>query len=193
MSLLPDVIAYFACHCTYLLALHFLLQWDSDLEISDSDDDDFVAAKPAPNPRAAPKKAPVKVVKAAHVPTPAPVANTSTIDEAVSVLENLSINDAPVAKAPAKKAPAPAKKVVSKAPAKKTPAAKKAPVKKKKAYDSSDEDSDDFMGDSDSDSDVEVVAPVPARGRSARAASKVTYVLDDSSDEEFDEDSDEEF
>lgn len=154
-------------------------EWDSDLEDSDEDDDDFVASKPAPKPRAQPKKV------AAPKPAPKPAA---TVDEAVSVLEKLSIKEtAPAVAKPA----APAKKAVTKAPAKKAPAKKAAP--KKKTYDSSDDDSDDFMGDSDSDIEI-VDAPPPARSRSARTAAKPkTYVLDDSSDEEFDEDSECEF
>lgn len=113
------------------------------------------------------------------------------MDEAASVMEKLSIKDS--ATAPAEK-PATVTKATTKAPAKKAPAKKAAPKKaapKKKAYDS-DEDSDDFMGDSDSD--IEIVEAPPARNRSARAAAKPkTYVLDDSSDDGFDEDSECEF
>jgi len=171
---------------------------ESDLE-DDDDDDDFVVAKAAPKPRAAPKKKP-----AAKPPVKATPA-VSAVDEAVDVLEKLSIKEsetvakpaAPVAKAPAptrapaktaKKAPA---KAAKKAPAKKAPA-KKAPAKKpaKKLYDSSDEESDDFMGDSDSEVEM-IAAPAPSRARSGRAAAKkVTYVIEDSDDESFDEDSD---
>jgi DNA topoisomerase-2 len=148
-------------------------EWDSDVEMSDEDDDDdFVVSKPAPKPKAQPKK--VAAPKPAAKPADKPVA----VDEAASVLEKLSIKEtAPV---PVLKPAAPAKKVAAKAPAKKAPAKKAAP--KKKSYDSSD-DSDDFMGDSDSD--VEVVDAPPARNRSARTAAKPkTYVLDDSSDDD---------
>jgi hypothetical protein len=85
------------------------------------------------------------------------------------------------------------KKTAFKAPAKKAPAKKVAPTKtaaKKKVYESSDDDSDDFMSDDDSDIEV-IAAPAPSRGRSARVvAAPKSYVIDDSSDEEFDEDSD---
>eukprot|EP00584_Thalassiosira_punctigera_P019142 CAMPEP_0172572992 /NCGR_PEP_ID=MMETSP1067-20121228/135960_1 /TAXON_ID=265564 ORGANISM="Thalassiosira punctigera, Strain Tpunct2005C2" /NCGR_SAMPLE_ID=MMETSP1067 /ASSEMBLY_ACC=CAM_ASM_000444 /LENGTH=1500 /DNA_ID=CAMNT_0013365583 /DNA_START=62 /DNA_END=4564 /DNA_ORIENTATION=+ len=92
---------------------------------------------------------------------------------------------APAKKAPAKKAPA------KKAPVKKAPPAKKAAKKpKKKLYDSSDDESDDFMGDSDSEVEM-VSAPAPSRARRGRAAAKkVTYVVDDSDSDSFDEDSD---
>ncbi|KAL7543375.1 hypothetical protein ACHAXR_013102 [Thalassiosira sp. AJA248-18] len=172
--------------------------WDSD----DDSDDDFVTAKPAPKARAAPKKPTAKkpVPKAVKAPPAAkatPLA--SAIDETLSVLEKLSIDeDKETAKPAPKKAavatkPAPAPKkaaAAKKAPAKKA-VPKKAPAKsKKKLYDSSDDDSDDFMGDSDSEVEV-IAAPVPARARSGRAAAKkVTYVIDDSDDESFDEDSD---
>mmetsp|Transcript_13500 Transcript_13500/g.29330 ORF Transcript_13500/g.29330 Transcript_13500/m.29330 type:complete len:1434 (+) Transcript_13500:96-4397(+) len=171
-------------------------QWDSDLEDSDNN---FVAAKPAPRAKAAPKKPVAKpaakkpVAKAPKAPpTATATSSAAAVDETVSVLEKLSINEdkndtkpaAATKKAAPKKAPA------KKAPAKKA-APKKAPAKKaEKLYDSSDEESDDF--NSDSDSEVEMVsAPVPARARSGRAAAKkITYVIDDSDDESFDEDSD---
>lgn len=200
-------------------------EWDSDLE----DDDDFVAAKPAPKARAAAKKPAVKKKPAAKAP-PAATATAAAVDEAVSVLEKLSINENEIAtkpaaatkkaapkKAPAKKAApkkAPAKKSTKyddlddsdsdnfmgdsdseseaapkKAPAKKAPAKKaapkKAPAKKSTKYDDSDDsDSDNFMGDSDSEVEL-VSAPAPSRARSGRAAAKkVTYVIDDSDDEE---------
>ncbi|KAL3807608.1 hypothetical protein ACHAXA_002546 [Cyclostephanos tholiformis] len=156
--------------------------WDSDME--DDSGDDYVESKPAPM-RPAPK-----------------VLNTPSIravDDAVSILEKLSLAPAPAMKASKhteakdKGEPTVAAKPVApkKAPTTKAPA-KKAPLKKKKAakmYDSSDdEDSDDFVGN-DSDSEVELVsAPVPARERSGRAAAKkVTYVVDDSDDDLSDE------
>jgi hypothetical protein len=49
------------------------------------------------------------------------------------------------------------------------------------------------MGNNGSDSEVEVIisAPVPARERSGRAAAKkVTYVIDDSDEDESDEEND---
>jgi len=179
--------------------------WDSDLEESD---DDFVAAKPVPRARVAPKKT------AAKKPAKPPAA---AIDETVSVLEKLSINEdkddanpaaiavkaipkkaPPVKKAPVKKAPvkkAPVKKAApKKPPAKKAPVKKAVPKKAQKLYDSSDEESDEFNSDSESDSEIEMIsAPAPsARARSGRAAAakKVTYVVEDSDDESFDEDSD---
>lgn len=157
-----------------------------------------MAAKPAPKPkaRAAPKKtvkarvatAAASVVKALSPRKSAPKKPDAAVDDTVSVLEKLSITENETAKpVAAKKAPAPKKAPAKKPAAKKAPA-KKAPAKKKKSYDS--DDSDDFCG-SDSDSDIEVVAPVPARARSGRAAAKkITYVIDDSDDESFDEDSD---
>jgi len=175
--------------------------WDSDLEESD---DDFVAAKPVPRARVAPKKT------AAKKPVAKPPA--AAIDETVSVLEKLSINEdkddanpaaiavkaipkkaPPVKKAPVKKAPV-KKAAPKKPPAKKAPVKKAVPKKAQKLYDSSDEESDEFNSDSESDSEVEMIsAPAPsARARSGRAAAakKVTYVVEDSDDESFDEDSD---
>ena len=130
-----------------------------------------------------------------QTPKPAP-----SINETADVLEHLSINDTKPATSSTSmsgvfpKPPAPeVKKTVAKAPAKKAPAKKVAPKKaapKKKVYESSDDDSDDFMSDSDSEIEV-IAAPAPSRGRSARAAAKPkSYVIDVSSDEEFDEDSD---
>ena len=161
-------------------------EWDSDLEDDDSDDD-FIVAKPAPKAKAAPKKSVVKkpvvkavksIVKMLSPRKPAPPvakASTSSIDDATDVLEKLSINEPKEVAKPAPKKAAPAKKA---APVQKAPA-------KKKKYDSSDDDSDDFMGD-DSDSEVEMIsAPVPARARSGRAAAKkVVYEIDSDSDSE---------
>jgi len=150
--------------------------WDSDLEESD---DDFVAAKPVPRARVAPKKT------AAKKPVAKPPA--AAIDETVSVLEKLSINEDKDDANPAA--------IAVKAIPKKAPPVKKAvPKKAQKLYDSSDEESDEFNSDSESDSEVEMIsAPAPsARARSGRAAAakKVTYVVEDSDDESFDEDSD---
>merc|ERR1712008_121112 len=145
-------------------------EWDSDLEPSD---DDFVVAKPAPRARAAPKK-----------PAPKPpvetISSASAIDEAVAVLEKLSINEhqnatelaAPaqrivedksgaVAK-PAEEAPP---KAVTNVPAKKVPA--------KKSHSSGD-DTDDFMGDSDADDEApaKFVKKAPPKAAKKVAAKK---------------------
>lgn len=153
-----------------------LFQWDSDLEESDDEDNDYVLQKPAPKPKAQPKK----ILVAPKPPVTKPAAS---VDDAVDALEKLSVKES--TSAPAKSA-APEKKVA----VQKVVPKKAAP--KKKTYDSSDEDSDDFTVNDDSD--LEIAAAPPARGRSARAAAKAkTYVLDDSSDEDFDEDSDCEF
>ncbi|KAL7552981.1 hypothetical protein ACHAWF_016218 [Thalassiosira exigua] len=171
-------------------------QWDSDLENSDGDsDDDFVAAKPAPRAKPAPKKAapakPAPAPKATSPPVPTPP--VAAVEEAASVLEKLTIDEdesdddfefaaAPKAAAPPKAAAAPKKVAAKKAPAKKAPAkkapAKKAPAKKaasKKApakskktlYDSSDDSSDDDSDDfmGDSDSEVEMVSSAPVPAR----------------------------
>ncbi len=158
--------------------------------MEDDSGDDFVVSKPAP------KRPATKVLNAP---------STTGVDDAVSVLEKLSLAPAAAMKfskpAEAKviaeptasvKPVAPKKAPTTKAPAKKAPPKKKAiPKKAAKMYDSSDEDSDDFAGDG-SDSEVEMVsAPVPARERSGRAAAKkVTYVIDDSDDDLSDEGSD---
>lgn len=168
-------------------------EWDSEIEDSEEDDDDFTSTKPARAQKIQTKKVLAPYPKAAPKPVPA-------IDETAAVLEHLSIIDKTSADSStlisnvSTKPPAPvAKKAAPKAPAKKAPAKKVAPKKtaaKKKMYDSSDDDSDDFMSDSDSDIEV-MVPPAPSRGRSARAAAAPkSYVIDDSSDEEFDEDSD---
>ncbi len=158
--------------------------------MEDDSGDDFVASKLAP------KRPATKVFN-----TPP----TTGVDDAVSVLEKLSIAPAAAikiskpaeAKGTAVNTAATKPVVVKKAPPTKAPA-KKAPPKKKtiskkaaKMYDSSDEDSDGFEGDS-SDSEVEVVsAPLPGRERSGRAAAKkVTYVIDDSDDDLSDEECD---
>lgn len=157
---------------------------DSDAFMGDSDSDAPVT------------KAPVKASAKAAKKVPA---ETSEESDHSMAGDDSEAEVVPTKKAPVKAAKkAPAKKALAKkAPAKKAPA-KKAPAKKpaKKAYDSSDEDSDDFMGDSDSDSESEserVSAPVAPRARSGRAAAKkITYVIDDSEDESFGGDSDEE-
>ncbi|KAL7483431.1 hypothetical protein ACHAW6_009076 [Cyclotella cf. meneghiniana] len=168
-------------------------EWDSEVEDSDEDDDDFTSAKPAVVQKSQLRKVMAPVPK--QTPKPAP-----SINETADVLEHLSINDTKPATSSTSmsgvfpKPPAPeVKKTAAKAPAKKAPAKKVAPKKtapKKKVYESSDDDSDDFMSDGDSEIEV-IAAPAPSRGRSARAAAKPkSYVIDVSSDEEFDEDSD---
>ncbi len=177
------------------LTQHPQPQWDSDLE-DDSEDDSVVAIAAR---QTQPKPAQPKPIATAFKAAP------TIVDDTVSVLEKLSINackevvmvDKPVeiskplaaAAKPAPKKPA-AKKAPTKQAAPKAAPKKKAPVKKSVClYDSSDEDGDDFMGD-DSESDAEDnAAPAPAapsRARSGRAAAqKVTYVIDDSSDEDM--------
>lgn len=177
---------------------HSLLQsqWESESD-GDSDNDSIVAytAKSVqPKPMA-------KVVK-----TP-----PTLVDDTVSDLKKLSINaseevmvveslapvevlkpKATVAKTASKKSAA--KKAPAKQTAPKAAPQRKAPAKKSVClYDSSDDESDDFMGDdseSDAGQDTAPIAPAPSRARSGRAAAqKVTYVID-SSDEESDEESD---
>ncbi len=174
------------------IAFIFLLfispsQWDSELE-DDSDDGSFaaIAAKPVQ---------PKPVAKIVTTPS-------TIVDDTVKVLENLSINsnkDVAAVDRPASIAvaanPAPIKAPAKKAQAKKKAAPKTAPKAKVKksvsSFDSSGEESDDFMGD-DSDSYVEVVsAPAPSRARSGRAAAqKVTYVIESSDEEMSEEESD---
>lgn len=190
-----------------------LLQWDSDLE-DDTDNDSIVATtvkRAQPKPVATVVKSPSTILddtasaleslsinNCEESPSSLLTADTSTPMEVPKPL--VAVVEKPVpkkaaAKKPAAKKPAAKKPVAKQAPANLSAPKKKGPAKKAVCvFDSSDEESDNFMGD-DSDSDVEQLAvpepSIPSRARSGRAAAqKVTYVIDSSDDDMSEEESD---